>query len=73
MMILIVADLQNASQCMPSVGEESKRGRPKPRGADKRRRAGDLRRATTPCRRGFVCRQTGFTEYQCVLEDAECE
>ena len=58
---------------MPAVGEEPGRRRPGPRGAGKRRRAGDLGRAMTPCGRGFVCRQVGFMEYQCVSEDARCE
>ena len=68
-------DLEDASDCRPEEEEEEEEDRPgrKPKGADKRKRARDVRTATTPCKKGFVCRQVDFMEYQCFMEPTDCK
>ena len=65
------SDLDDASDCDPAIEEEDGPG-PKPKGADKRRKARDLKTAATPCKKGFVCRQVGFMQYQC-SEEPDCK
>ena len=62
----------DASDCKPAV-EMVERPGPKPKGADKRKKAGAVETVATPCMSGFVCIQVGLMEYQCMAENSACE
>lgn len=68
-----LSDLEVASDCKPAMEGESRLGGPKPKGADKRKTARNVKTAMIPCRHGFVCQLVGFMEYQCMPENSQCE